>query len=471
MRPTQRFIFLSILCFLFYYLFLRPAPPKIPVESTDELPVAKINKLLKWKIEKSRPVIFTIADKTTLDHVYNIKEKLAPWGRVGNFVVLCLDEECVTMHAPGIKRIDVSMVKGGRETILLLFAYHLSTKSHPFVHLAPFICFTGAHDPFSRMLKLTDTSWDIQFMEENNKLDAGFFFARPTEATQKFLSQAVKMIREKKYKSYKAATILRETIRNTSVRFRLLDTVDFKSWSDHQSWEAMHFATEAQIDKLIYTTTVIHFTCIDPIVQPYFAKLFGGWSDHNGYYTNIRGRYLSVAGISGSREQLVNFVALMVQVALDTGRILILPYHVENIQKRTKMVGKEEVPDFIRVPTFPFYRVIDTTSLDPIVEYVEASFPLNREKYSWKEKYEATITVGEELLEHEPWVGYPRLVTKIAESAGADVVKLDLKFFEMRNWQFEGIKYGYIRNVRDRLRVCQNIDEKETRCGKRCITE
>ncbi|EWC47416.1 hypothetical protein DRE_00384 [Drechslerella stenobrocha 248] len=478
MRPAQRFIFITVLVFLVWYLFLRPAPTKAPVELTDSLPAAAINKLLKRKINKARPITFTIADITSLDNLHNIRERLQPWGRTSNYVVLCLDEPCMTMRAPGIKRIDVSMVRGGRDVVLILFALHLSEAGYSFLHLDSDICITGTHDPFSRMLKLTDNTWDVQFMQEGDRLDPGFWFSNPTSETVAYLRRSQKLLDNQRFKSkdntgkdipgLSATYILREALRGISLRFRLLDKDDFKSWSDHQAWEARHFATEPQIDVLIRHTTIIHFTCIDKSVRPYFGKLFGGWSDHNGYYTNVRGRYLKISGISGTKEQVISFVALAVQAALDSGRILVLPYHVELIQKRMKMVGPDATPEFKRVPTFPFYRVIDISSLNSIVDYVEASFPLNREKSTEKAIYSTDVLLDESLLEPEKGYGFPRLITKLRDLAAADVIALSLEGFEMRNAVVFERDGQYIQSVKNKLQVCKNIDELETECGKRC---
>ncbi|KAF3919029.1 hypothetical protein ABW21_db0200989 [Orbilia brochopaga] len=486
MRPTQRFTFITIFLLLVWYLFLRSSPPKTPVALTDDLPTTAINKFLRRKINKARPVIFTIADISSLDNLHNIREKLTPWGRTSNYVVLCLDAPCMAMDTDGFKRLDVTMVRGGRDVILILFALHLSRAGYSFLHLDSDICFTGTHDPFSRMLKPTDDSWDVQFMEESNKLDPGFWFSNPTSETIAYLERSKKVLDEQldkarakakitdgntaltSYSDISATYILREALRGISLRYTLLDKDDFKSWSDHQAWEARNFATEPQIDVLIRHTTAIHFTCIDKSVRAYFGKLYGGWSDHNGYYTNIRGRYLSISGISGTKEQLINFIALAVQVALDTGRILILPYNVEIIQKRDVTVGADTVPEYKRVPTFPFYRVIDINSLHGVIEYVEASFALNRDRYSETKIYIADLILDESLLEPAEGQGYPRLVNKMRDFAAAGVIALSLEGFEMRNAVAFEKDAAYIQRVKQRLRVCNNIDELETACGKRC---
>ncbi|KAJ6261481.1 hypothetical protein Dda_4151 [Drechslerella dactyloides] len=486
MRSPQRFVLILTLLFLLWYLFLRPSPPVAPVAPTDNLPSAAVDKFLRRKINEARPVIFTIADISSLDNLHNIREKLTPWGRTSNYVVLCLDAPCMAMDTDGFKRLDISMVRGGRDVVLILFALHLSRAGYSFLHLDSDICLTGTHDPFSRMLKPTDDTWDVQFMEESNKLDPGFWFSNPTSETVAYLVRCKTLLdkqldaaRDKakitdanialtEYSGISATYILREALRGISLRYTLLDKEDFKSWSDHQAWEAQNFATEPQIDILIRHTTAIHFTCIDKSVRSYFGKLYGGWSDHNGYYTNVRGRYLSISGITGTKEQLVNFIALAVQAALDTGRILILPYNVEIIQKRIKSVGPDTVPEFKRVPTFPFYRVIDINSLHGVIEYVEASFPLNRDKYSETKIFIADLVLDETLLEPEKGHAYPKLVTKMRESSGAGVIALSLEGFQMRNAVAFERDEDYIRAVKRRLRVCENIDELETACGKRC---
>ncbi|KAF3932937.1 hypothetical protein ABW20_dc0101533 [Dactylellina cionopaga] len=471
MRPTQRFLFLGLFLWILWYFFLRSnstPKTKAAVPPTDNIPVAPITKFLKKKVDKSRPVIFTIADKSSLDNLHNIHQKLQPWGRTSNFVVLCLDEPCMTMEADGIKRIDISMVRGGRDTVLILFAHHLTESGYSFLHVDSDICLTGTHDPFSRMSLLKNDGWDVQFMEEDDKLDPGFWFSKPTPATRLFMKNVHTLFKDERNKGVSSTYLLREGIRGISLRFHLLDKDAFKSWADHQAWESQNFATEPQIDVLIKETTAIHFTCIDKSVRPYFGKLYGGWSDYNGYYTNVRGRYLSISGISGTKEQLLDFIALAVQVALDTGRILILPYNVEIIQKQVKTAGPDNMPEYKRVPTFPFYRVIDINSLEDIIEYMEASFPLNREKYTAKEIYFLKLVLDESLLELEHDRGYPKLVTKVIEMAGAEVVALSLKEFEMRNAVAFQKGLAYIKRVRDKLKVCKNIDEKETACGQRC---
>ncbi|EPS39994.1 hypothetical protein H072_6380 [Dactylellina haptotyla CBS 200.50] len=468
MRPAQRFISLGVFLFFVWYLFLRSSPPKDPVPQTDDIPAAKVKKFLKWRTNKERPVIFTIADKSSIDNLHNIHEKLQLWGRTDNFVAFCLDEDCNTMHADGVRRIDVSMVRGGRDVVLIQLALQLTEDGHSFLHVDSDICFTGTHDPFSRMFPLTNDNWDVQFMEEDNKLDPGYWFSKPTSETLAYLRNVATLQKDKANKGVSSTYLLREGLRGLSVRYHLLDKDLFKSWSDRQAWEAQNFATEPQIDLLIKGTTAIHFTCIDKSVRSYFGKLFGGWSDYNGYYSNVRGRYLSIRGISGTKDQILNFIALAVQLALHSGRILILPYHVEIIQKRMKHVGPDLVPEYIRIPTFPLYRVIDINSLDPILEYVEASFPLNREKYTDAEIFVADLVLDETLLEHESDQGYPRIVNKVREMGSAGVVALSLEGFEMRNAVgFEKVGQ-YVDEAKLKLKVCKNIDEKETACGKRC---
>ncbi|KAK6333814.1 hypothetical protein TWF730_003997 [Orbilia blumenaviensis] len=470
MRPAQRFIFLSIFIFIAWYLFLRSPAAKVAVtvEPRDDLPPT-VAKFVKKKLNKARPVTFTIADESSLDNLHNIREKLLPWGRASNYVVLCLDEPCMTMDPDGLKRIDVSMVRGGRGAVLILFALYLTENHYSFLHVDSDICLTGTHDPFTRTLKQTDDSWDVQFMEENDKLDPGFWMSRPSAGTLAYLRATEALLKDPKNKGFSSTYLLREGIRGLSLRYHLLDVSDFKSWADYQAWEAQNFATEPQIDLLIQGTTAIHFTCIDKSVRSYFGKLYGGWSDHNGYYSNVRGRYLMVSGISGSKDQLINFIALAIQLAIDSGRILILPYHVEIIQRQMKKVGPDTIPEYKRIPTFPFYRVIDINSLNGVIDYVEASFALNREKFTGKQISLDTLVLDETMLEVEKGKGYPKLVTKVRQQIGAAVLSIEFQGFEMRNAAaFEGEMKNYVKVAKEKLRVCQNIDEKETACEKRC---
>ncbi|RVD80409.1 uncharacterized protein DFL_008306 [Arthrobotrys flagrans] len=470
MRPAQRFIFLSIFIFVAWYLFLRSPAAKvaIPVEPRDDLPPT-VAKFVKKKLNKARPITFTIADEFSLDNLHNIREKLLPWGRASNYVVLCLDEPCMKMNAGGIKRIDVSMVRGGRGTVLILFALYLIENNYSFLHVDSDICITGTHDIFSRTLKQIDDSWDVQFMEENDKLDPGFWMSRPSAGTLAYLRATEALLKDPKNKGVSATYLLREGIRGLSLRYHLLDAKDFKSWADYQAWESQNFATEPQIDVLIQGTTAIHFTCIDKSIRPYFGKLFGGWSDYNGYYSNIRGRYLMVSGISGDKDQVINFIALAIQLAIDSGRILILPYHVEIIQRQMKKVGPDTIPEYKRIPTFPFYRVVDILSLNGVVDYVEASFALNREKFTGNEVSLDTLVLDEGMLELEKGAGYPKLVTRVRQQSGAAALSIEFQGFDVRNAAgFErGVK-DYVKTIREKLRICRNIDEKETACEKRC---
>ncbi|KAK6509813.1 hypothetical protein TWF481_004542 [Arthrobotrys musiformis] len=470
MRPAQRFIFLAIFAFVAWYLFIRSPAAKVavPVELRDDLPPT-VAKFVKKKLNKARPVTFTIGDEFSLDNLHNIREKLLPWGRASNYVVLCLDEPCMQMNPDGIKRIDVSMVRGGRGTVLILFALYLTEKNYSFLHVDSDICLTGTHDPFSRMLKQTDDSWDVQFMEEDDKLDPGFWMSRPSPGTLTYLRATEALLKDPKNKGYSSTYLLREGIRGLSLRYHLLDTKDFKSWADYQSWESQNFATEPQIDVLIQGTTAIHFTCIDKSVRPYFGKLYGGWSDYNGYYSNIRGRYLMVSGISGNKEQVINFIALAVQLAIDSGRTLILPYYVEMIQRQMKKVGPDTIPEYKRIPTFPFYRVVDINSISGVVDYVEASFALNREKHTGKDVPLDNLVLDEKMLELEEGTGYPKLLTRVRQRSGAAALSIELQGFEMRNAAtFDSVVEAYAKTAKGKLRICRNIDDKETACEKRC---
>ncbi|KAF3920307.1 hypothetical protein AA313_de0209935 [Arthrobotrys entomopaga] len=465
----RRFLALGIFTFFTWFLFFRSnASPKGPVAQIDDIPTATITKFLKKKLNKARPITFTVADNSSLANIHNIREKLLPWGRSSNFLVLCLDEPCMAMEADGIKRIDVSMVRGGRATVMIEFALHLTETGYLFIHVDSDICFTGSHDPFSRVLPFTNDNWDVQFMEEDNKLDPGFWVSRPTPENRAYLQGVHKLLKDKANKGVGATYLLREGLRGISLRYNLLDRDDFKSWSDHQAWESKNFATEPQIDLLIQKTTAIHFTCIDKAVRSYFGKLYGGWSDYNGYYSNVRGRYISLTKMSGTKEQLLNMIALAVQLAIHSERILILPYVVEITQKRMKKVGPDIVPEYTRNPNFPFYRVVDINSVEKLVDIVEASFALNREKYTERNIYVKTLLLREDLLDMEIDTKVPKLLSTIQKLGDAEVVSIDMQNFEMKDAIFFEDNWTYTHAVKQKLKVCANIEEKETSCDKRC---
>jgi hypothetical protein len=200
--------------------------------------------------------------------------------------------------------------------------------------------------------------------------------------------------------------------------------------------------------------------------------MYGGYSDVNAYYSNPGDKFLTVVGLSGRDAQLKTLTALALQLAHDSNRKLILPYAVANMQKRTKHVDGTMVVEHALVPEFPFYRVMNMTSMEATgVGFVEANFLMNRLMHNGVPFENGLIQVGPDDLTHYAGVVAPKILMSI-RSAAEQVITLDFTGFEMRTVEMDNwAKDYFITDIRGMLKLCGNVNEPDAGCAARCVDE
>ncbi|KAJ6259600.1 hypothetical protein Dda_5238 [Drechslerella dactyloides] len=416
------------------------------------------------------PLVFMIARNTDMALTFNMHETLEKFGRQDNFFVLCLEKAC--LEAPEVFTYNV--VGMHKSSVKIAASIQLLREGFNFVFIDPDVYLTGSLDPFAQMAPLSDSTWDIQFFPGPEKaekgLDASFFWARPS----KYTKQLFKKVRDNWSESGDADI---NSLMNIfafemsggagTLKLSILDTVSFKAWGDFIDWEQKYFNNKVAINALHNKTAVVHLTCVEPSLRTYIARNFGAWFNVENYYTGKR-KFLAIKGLEGDVNHASRIIGFALKVAMDTHRTLIFPSSAILTQARKN--NKTGAADYVTVPEFPAYRIIDPASLDNLdIHIVESMYLNNRARYTKDLLSEDIIIMGNGHSVKDPLDGKPVVVREIIDKPEVDIVWLDMGSGRWWDLDASGNMAKYTKDVQSVIRTCGNANEEFFACNKRCV--
>ncbi|KAF3910344.1 hypothetical protein ABW21_db0209255 [Orbilia brochopaga] len=416
------------------------------------------------------PLVFMIASNADMALTFNMHETLEKFGRQDNFFVLCLEKACLS--APEVYTYDV--VGMHKTSVKISASIQMLEDGYDFVFIDPDVYLTDALDPFAQMAPLSETSWDMQFFPGPGKaqkgLDASFFYARPSKYTKEFFKKVQNDWREagdQDINSLMNVVAFEMTDGAGTLNLKILDTVRFKSWGDFIQWEQKSFNNKVAISNLQKKTSVIHMTCVEPSLRTYLARNFGAWYNVENYYTGKR-KFLGVKGLEGDVLHASRIIGFALKVAMDTHRTLIFPSSAILTQARKN--NQTGASDYVTVPEFPAYRIIDPASLGHLdIHIVEAMYLNNRARYSNEVLSEDNIIMGNGHSVKDPLDGKPVVVREITAKPDIDVIWLDMGSGRWWDIDASGNMARYTKEVQSAIRTCGNANEESFACNKRCV--
>ncbi|KAJ0118789.1 hypothetical protein J7T55_013044 [Diaporthe amygdali] len=309
---------------------------------------------------KSIPIV-TIADSSYLHVLHAMQQRLGKWGYDRDLVVLCLDQACaedteLLNPYPGyLLENDAAM--HAVAFFKFMTNLNLSENGYDFVFLDADVFFTGSRDPFSAMLPLSDTSWDLQFQPDNapDELNIGWYFARSSPATQMFFRQSFAhwiQTRTEKWDQLvmnnvkddilqKQAAQAAETAGGSNqtskpstppLRIHMLELKYFRNFMKELLWSTELFGNQTATDDYISTAAAIHYTCVQHDLKEYFGLYYNGFGDLHGYYSDPP-PLLRLVGISGTSDIVYKQVAFALALGKATNRTVVWPDSVAVFQR------------------------------------------------------------------------------------------------------------------------------------------
>ncbi|KAF3931504.1 hypothetical protein ABW19_dt0205447 [Dactylella cylindrospora] len=415
------------------------------------------------------PVIFMIATNADMAVAFNMHETLGKYKRDDNFIVMCLEKAC--LQAPEIYTFDVAGMN--KNSVKIAASIQLLHEGFNFLFVDPDVYLTGTLDPFSKMANMEQTSWDIQFFPGARHgvkgLDSSFYWARPTKYAIEFFKRVKKNWTEagdQDLNSLMNIVGFEMYSGDGTLKLKVLLPEPFKDWEDYLDWEPENFNNLAAIKKMQNQTAAIHMTCVEPSLRTYMARNLGAWYDVESYYTGKR-KFLGVKGLEGDVAHASKIVGFAAKVAMDTRRTLIFPSNVILTQARKN--AATGAADYVKVPVFPAYRLVDPSSLDKLnLHMVESMYLHNRARFTTVEPSQEIIIMGNGHSAKDPLDGRPVVVKTINDMPNTDVVWLDMGSGRWWDLDASGAMAEYTKDVLTALRTCQNANEETFECNKRC---
>ncbi|KAF3916151.1 hypothetical protein AA313_de0203945 [Arthrobotrys entomopaga] len=417
-----------------------------------------------------KPLIFMIASNTDMALAFNMHETLERFGRQENFFVLCLEKAC--LQAPEFYTFDVSGMN--RLSVKIAASIQLLKDDWNFVFIEPDVYLTGAVDPFEAMLPIDEPAWDIQFAPGLGRgekgLDANFFYVRATKYAKEFFRRVKNNYSEM---GDQDLTTLMNVVAfemangDGTLRLKILPSLPFKSWGDFIQWEEDNFNDPKAINIMQNKTSLIHMTCVESDYRTYLARNFGAWTNVESYYTGKR-KFLGVKGLEGDVHHASRIIGFAAKVAMDTHRTLIFPSSAILTQARKNETTGGS--DYVKVPEFPAYRIIDPSSLDALsLHVVEAMYLNNRARFTDVIPTQETIIMGNGHSAKDPKTNKPVVVQTITDMKDTEIVWLDMGSGRWWDLDASGAMATYTKEVQKTIRTCTNANEELFECGKRCL--
>ncbi|EGX49891.1 hypothetical protein AOL_s00076g532 [Orbilia oligospora ATCC 24927] len=416
------------------------------------------------------PLIFMIASNAEMALTFNMHETFEKYGNENNFFVLCLEKAC--LDAPEIFTYDV--VGMNKNSVKIAASAQLLRERFSFVFIDPDVYLTGSIDPFSVMLPLSDPDWDIQFFPGPARgakgIDASFFYARPNEPTKEFFKRVKKNWKEsgdQDLNSLMNVMAFEMFSGDGTLKMKILGSKEFRGWGDMIEWESKNYNNYAAMNIIQNETAVVHMTCVEPSLRSYIARNFGAWYDVESYYSGKR-KFLAVKGLEGDASHASKIIGFAAKVAMDSYRTLIFPSSAILTQARKN--AQTGASDYVTVPEFPAYRIVNPSSLYPLsLRLVEATYLNNRARYTDEHLTEDTIIMGNGHSAKDPTTGKPVVVKTVLDKAKVDIIWLDMGSGRWWDLDASGAMASYTREVQNVIKTCSNANEEFFECDKRCI--
>lgn len=233
---------------------------------------------------------------------------------------------------------------------------NLSENGYHFIFLDADVFFTGSRDPFSAMLPLSNTTWDLQFQSDNapNELNIGWYFARPTPATRMFFRLSFAHWIQTKTDKWdqlvmnnvkdgilaKEAALAAEIAAGSNetsgpstppLRIHMVELKYFRNFMK-ELWSPELFGNQTATDEYINTAAAIHYTCVQHDLKEYFGLYYSGFGDLHGYYSKPP-PILRPVNISGTSDVVHKQVALALALGKKTNRTVAWPDSVNVFQR------------------------------------------------------------------------------------------------------------------------------------------
>ncbi|KAF3920474.1 hypothetical protein ABW20_dc0106369 [Dactylellina cionopaga] len=415
-------------------------------------------------------LIFMLATNADMALAFNMHQTLEKYHREDNFFVLCLEKAC--LEAPEIFTFDVAGMN--KISVKIVASLQLLKEDFNFVFVDPDVYFTDAMDPIASMLPMEETSWDIQFfpglMKGAKGLDTSFYWARPNKYTIEFFNRVKKDWKEAGDQDINSLmNIIAFEMSNGAgtLKLKVLGPSPFKSWGDYLEWEPKNFNNKDAINTLQKKTAVVRMTCVEPHLRTYIARNFGAWYDVESYYTGKR-KFLGVKGLEGDASHAARIIGFAAKVAMDTSRTLIFPSSAILTQARKNATSGAS--DYVKVPEFPAYRIIDPSSLNSLnLHIVEAMYLNNRARYTTQVPTQDTIIMGNGHSVKDPKDGNPVVVKTINDKPDIEIIWLDMGSGRWWDLDASGAMALYTKEVQATIRACSNANEETFDCNKRCL--
>ncbi|KAK6511751.1 hypothetical protein TWF481_000657 [Arthrobotrys musiformis] len=416
------------------------------------------------------PLIFMIASNADMALTFNMHETLAKYGRETNFFVLCLEKAC--LDAPEVFTYDV--VGMNRNSVKIAASVQMLRERFSFVFIDPDVYLTGSMDPFSAMKSQDESDWDIQFFpgpaRGSKGIDSSYFFARPNEQTKEFFKRVKDNWREtgdQDINSLMNIVAFEMSGGNGDLNLKILGSREFRGWGDMIEWESKNFNNKDAINVIQNETSAVHMTCVEPDMRNYMARNFGAWYDVESYYSGKR-KFLAVKGLEGDASHASKIIGFAAKVAIDTSRTLIFPSSAILTQARKN--AQTGASDYVTVPEFPAYRIVDPSSLYNLnLHIVEAMYLNNRARYTDAPLTQDTIIMGNGHSAKDPNTGKPVVVKSITDKAGIDIIWLDMGSGRWWDLDASGAMATYTKDVQNAIKSCANANEESFECNKRCV--
>ncbi|EPS38910.1 hypothetical protein H072_7338 [Dactylellina haptotyla CBS 200.50] len=418
-----------------------------------------------------KPLIFMVGGNADMAHAFNMYDILQKYGRHDNFFLMCTQKAC--LDAPDVYTYDV--VGMNRRSVKIAASIQLLREGWNFIFLDPDVYLTDALDPISQMLPMDEPAWDIQFAPGPAKgakgLDASFFWARPNKYTREFFRRVKNNWSEsgdQDLNSLMNIVAFEMSNGQATLKLKILGTAPFKSWGDYIEWESKNFNNKDAINTLYNQTAAVHMTCVEPQLRPYLARNFGAWTDVESYYTGSR-KFLGVKGLEGDASHASRIIGFAAKVAMDTQRTLIFPSSAILTQARKN--ANTGASDYVTVPEFPAYRIVDPSSLDNLnLHVVEAMYLNNKARYTRQVPSQDVIIMGNGHSVKDPKDGKPVVVRTIKEEKkDIEVVWLDMGSGRWWDLDASGAMALYTKDVQATIKSCTNANEESFECDKRCV--
>ncbi|KAK6529380.1 hypothetical protein TWF281_008556 [Arthrobotrys megalospora] len=416
------------------------------------------------------PLIFMIASNADMALTFNMHEILEKYGRETNFFVLCLEKAC--LNAPEVFTYDV--VGMNKISVKIAASIQMLRERFNFVFIDPDVYLTDAVDPFKAMLPLDEPAWDIQFFPGPGRgskgIDASFFYARPNQYTKEFFRRVKNSWKEtgdQDINSLMNVVAFEMSSGDGTLKLKILGSKPFRAWGDMIEWESKNFNNKDAINAIQNETAAVHMTCVEPSIRNYMARNFGAWYDVESYYSGKR-KFLAVKGLEGDVNHASRIIGFAAKVAIDSVRTLIFPSSAILTQARKN--AQTGASDYVTVPEFPAYRIVNPSSLyDLELRIVEAMYLNNRARYTKEPLSQETIIMGNGHSAKDPATGKPVVVKTVLDKANIDIIWLDMGSGRWWDLDASGAMAAYTKEVQAVIKTCSNANEETFECNKRCV--